>query len=927
VARAEAEGLVSLAQTSEAQVRHYVAQVRRKVPGARVIGIRTRGGWAGSDTVTVDGAELPVIVGRSPLQVREALLDLGGDARPAVLLTNLDERELGGDVVGRLARHRLYAIDSWQVVCELFGATSIDARIGEHRWLADALLEVLPPNGPDPVRAGVLDYRTAWSALLRYGLFFDDEVLDLRALLEWALEPGAVERYRSASDDLRAGLRDFLEDVAGSPARLVTGCLEAGYGSRVVSIGLVCRCVFGHGDDERARRTAIRLESYVGDKDISPADALAWASEAEGVVLRRMASGDVAGATRLRALADEFLAKELAAPELARASHFLPSSFKQRLTEVAAALDAVLLDAQAAVAPLERAAAHASAQVDARPREDLRSTLEMLPRLARWLVQPAEAANEGFAAVARRYVDDGSFVDWARKVVWGSAPGEPLASALARFGDAVRTRREAQSRAFASGLAAWSDAPSSKDLLPIEQVLDRIVVPLAEVRPVLLLVLDGMGLAVFHELLADIETHGWIDVAPQDDPRAVGPVIAALPSVTEFSRASLLAGRVCRGDQQAEKVAFELHAGMRAKAASTHPPRLFHKGDLRSPSGGLAPSVRESLQDPKQRIVGVVVNAVDDHLDSGGQLNVRWTCGSIAPLLDILDAAAEADRVVVLTADHGHVIEHGSEKLADGMGERWRADDGPARDGEIVVGARLVVPGRERVILPWSEGIRYGPKKVGYHGGASPQEVLVPLAVLTTPKSEVPGWTDLPPRTPAWWDPEPGVDSFPIEPPQVEVPKTKPAAPARAGHARRTERQRQPDLFVEAVTEREVVLSRTAVDSSSDTSTKAHLAIVWIDALIRSEVFLEQRERNKRQPIPDDRVRTILAALEERGGTLTRMALARRLGLHEMRLRGTIAALRRLLNVEGYDVLAEDESGATVTLNRELLFKQFGIGS
>jgi hypothetical protein len=926
VACAEAEGHVSLAQTSEAQVRHYVAQVRHKVPGARLIGIRTRGGWAGPDRITVDGADLPVIVGRSPLQVREALLGLGGDGHGAVLLTNLDERELGDDVVGRLARQRLHVIDSWQVVCELFGATTVDGRMSEQRWLADALLEVLPQNGPDPVRAGVLDYRSAWSALLRFDLDFDDEVLDLRALLEWALEPGAVERYRSAPDDLRSGLRDFLEDVAGSPARLITGCLEAGYGSRVVSIGLVCRSVFGQGDDESARRTAIRLESYVGEKDISPADALAWASEAEGVVLRRLASGDVAGATRLRALADEFLTKELAAPELARASHFLPSSFKQRLTEVAAGLDDVLLDGQAAIAPLERAAAHASAHVDARPREDLRSTLEMLPRLARWLVQPADGANDGFAAVARRYVDDGSFVDWARKVVWGSAPGEPLASSLARFGDAVRTRREAQSRAFASGLAAWSDAPSSKDLLPIEQVLDRIVVPLADLRPVLLLVLDGMGLAVFHELLADIETHGWIDLAPQDDPRPVGPVIAALPSVTEFSRASLLAGRVCRGDQQAEKLAFESHAGMRTKAASTHPPRLFHKSDLRNQSGGLAPALREALQDAKQRIVGVVVNAVDDHLDSGRQLNVRWTCGLISPLLDILDAAAEVGRVVVLTADHGHVIEHGTEKLADSEGERWRADDGAPRDGEIVLtGPRVLVPGRERVILPWSDGIRYGPKKGGYHGGASPQEVLVPLAVLSTPMNEVPGWTDLPPRTPVWWDPEPALDSSAIEPHQLEVPKAKTAAPAKAARARRTERQ--PDLFAGAVTGEAVEPPRTVVAATSDTSKQVHAAIVWIDILLASEVFLEQRERNKRQPITDDRVRTILAALEERGGTLTRTALARRLGLHEMRLRGTITALRRLLNVEGYDVLAEDESGATVTLNRELLFKQFGIGS
>lgn len=917
---------MSLARISEAQVRHYVAQVRRKVSGARVIGIRTRGGWAGPDTITVDEVELPIIVGRSPLQVREALLGVGDDGGSAVLLTDLDERQLGGDVVGRLARHRLYAIDSWQVVCDLFGAKSVDSRIGNQRWLADALLEVLPESGPDPVPAGVLDYRSAWTALLRFGLGFRDEVVDLRAILEWALEPGAIDRYAAAPEQLRAGLRSFLEDAAGAPARLITGCFEAGYGSRVVSIGLVCRCVFGPGED--AHRTAIRLERYVGEKDIPWADALAWASASEGVVLRLVESGDVAGAARLRALADEFLVKELAAADLARASHFLQSSFKQRLADLAAALDALLVEGTAAAARLERAAADASAHVDSRPRTDLRDTLEMLPRLARWLLLPPEDANGGFASIARRYLEDGSFVDWARKVVWGSAPGEPLASALARFGDVIRTRREAQSRAFATGLAAWSETPSSRDVLPVERILDQLVVPLAEVRPVLLLVLDGMGLAVFHELLADIETHGWIDLAPQDDPKPVGPVVAALPSVTEFSRTSLLAGKLCRGDQQTEKLAFEAHAGMRAKAASTHPPRLYHKGDLRSPSGGLAPPVREALQDPKQRIVGVVVNAVDDHLDSGGQLNVRWTCGLISPLLDILDAAAEADRVVVLTADHGHVVEHGTEQHAGTDGERWRSEEGGTpRDGEIVIsGPRMLVAGRERVILPWSDGIRYGPKKGGYHGGASPQEVVVPIAVLTTPMNEVPGWTELPPRVPSWWDPAPGPEPILIDP--AMVPDAAKAVPSpKAPRARRAERQ--PDLFAATTSEAVVELSRagTGVVGKVDTGTHIHVAVVWIDALLDNEVFREQRERNKRQPIPDDRVRAILAALDERGGTLTRTALARRLGLHEMRLRGTIAALRKLLNVEGYDVLSEDEASATVTLNRELLFKQFGIST
>lgn len=917
---------MSLARISEAQVRHYVTQVRRKVPGARVIGIRTRGGWAGPDRMNVEGVELPVIVGCSPLQIRDALLGLVEDGGSAILLTDLDEHQLGGDVVGRLARHRLYAIDSWQLVCELFGARTVDSRLASQRWLAEALLEVLPQSGPDPVPAGVLDYHTAWTALLRFGLGFEDEVVDLRALLEWALEPGAVERYLSAPEQLRAGLRAFFEDTAGAPARLVTGCLEAGYGSRAVPIGLVCRCVFASGNEASSHKMAIRLESYVGEKDLRPADALTWAREAEGLVLRRIESGDLSGAGKLRALADDFLANELAAPELARTSHLLPSALKQRLADVAAALDGVLTEGRPSLSAVEKAVADAAAHVDARPREELRGTLEVLPRLARWLVRlDEEAARDSFATVARRYLEDGSFVDWARKVISASTPPEPLASTLMRLEEAIRKRREGQSRAFASGLAAWSETPSDKGVLPIECVIDQVVLPLAEVRPVLLLVLDGMGLAVFHELLADIETHGWIDLAPESDPRPLGPVIAALPSVTGFSRASLLAGKLCRGDQRAEKLAFEGHAGMRAKAASSHPPRLFHKSDLRDPTGGLAVTLRNALQDPRQRILGVVVNAVDDHLDSGGQLNVRWSCGSISPLLEILDGAAEADRVVVLTADHGHVLERGTEKAGEAAGERWRGEDGDPREGEIVLsGPRMLVPGRARVILPWSEGIRYGPKKGGYHGGASPQEVLVPLAVLSTPVNEVPGWTDLPPRMPGWWEPEARPEAAAPETPDRSVPEPRRATSAKTG--RRPSSERQTDLFTVVEPGAEAAPAGTGALPATSVGRPVTVTVVWIDALFASEVFREQRERNKRQPIADERIRTILSALEERGGKVTRLALARRLGLHEIRLRGTIAAMRKLLNVEGYDVLSEDESGATVALNRDLLFKQFGIG-
>jgi hypothetical protein len=76
----------------------------------------------------------------------------------------------------------------------------------------------------------------------------------------------------------------------------------------------------------------------------------------------------------------------------------------------------------------------------------------------------------------------------------------------------------------------------------------------------------------------------------------------------------------------------------------------------------------------------------------------------------------------------------------------------------------------------------------------------------------------------------------------------------------------------------------------------------------------------------DDRIRALVEALDDRGGKLTQPALAQRLGLSPVRIRGIVAAVRRLLNVDGYDVLTLDEESDTVVLNLELLRVQFEIG-
>jgi hypothetical protein len=70
------------------------------------------------------------------------------------------------------------------------------------------------------------------------------------------------------------------------------------------------------------------------------------------------------------------------------------------------------------------------------------------------------------------------------------------------------------------------------------------------------------------------------------------------------------------------------------------------------------------------------------------------------------------------------------------------------------------VTGFTCIIAPWCETLRYAPKKHGYHGGATPQEVLVPIGVFARSEDTIEGWKPLPDRKPAWWN---GAEIQPVE--------------------------------------------------------------------------------------------------------------------------------------------------------------------
>ncbi len=177
------------------QLRFEVERVRRKDREneyeSLVIGFHATGPWRGESEVNLDGRRYAVVRADSALEFREALAVAEADDRPTVVLTALDQAELGHDVVARLARSKLWPVDPWEGVKGLFRARQLDPALRE-ACLAQALLEHQPPGrGYDPVPAGVLDAGTAWRAIYRHALGMEDREPDLPGLLRWAAETGA----------------------------------------------------------------------------------------------------------------------------------------------------------------------------------------------------------------------------------------------------------------------------------------------------------------------------------------------------------------------------------------------------------------------------------------------------------------------------------------------------------------------------------------------------------------------------------------------------------------------------------------------------------------------------------------------------------------------------------------------------------------
>lgn len=165
----------------------------------------------------------------------------------------------------------------------------------------------------------------------------------------------------------------------------------------------------------------------------------------------------------------------------------------------------------------------------------------MAIRLVRWLGGMGgneRPAPNSLADAAAYHLREGGHIDWARLSLGsGDAVGE-LSEAYAELFERATEARENQAKRFAILLNDWTAAGSTgKGVVPVERILESIVAPLAPKSPVLLLVMDGMSVAVCHELLSDVTRQDWVVIRGDDQP-PMTPGLATIPCVTEVSRTS-----------------------------------------------------------------------------------------------------------------------------------------------------------------------------------------------------------------------------------------------------------------------------------------------------------------------------------------------------------------------------------------------------
>lgn len=853
-------------QASRAVVEAAVRRALSRGSRERIIALRAAPEWRGAESFVVDGHGVDVRGCQTVLAVLDAVSAHTGDGF-LVLLT--PQEDLGDSLLARIADHELRPVNRFDLVRESFGAKLADPRLSSRSWawLAEALIDAQPPAGWPKLGGGVLTLETALSTLVAARFGGDP---DATTLLTWSSDNSALAAFRVLPETERAGLSDWLETEIGSVASVVFRLVETGHAVDAIPLGLVASAVYHEkaGRRQVAMQAKVRIEErFLGGARLAPETVRQFAESVESLWTRWLAGQDTLKRAETTVARAESILAELQAESLADLSDALDLGFDARLAALANQL----------IAPgepreLEEALNQVREHRRAAQRTDEMRTAEMAVRLARWL-RSSVRIPQTLDALAVRHVREWGWADRAIAALWqaDTARVPKAKAAYAAIYEAARRRRTELDEAFARRLESWTlHGSDTNELVLAENLLVRVVRPLA--APVVI-VLDGMSAAVACELADDIlRRWAWTEVGRRSDGREPG--LAVVPSMTRFSRTSLLCGELRDGTQRDEVPGFRAMWPGRKSA-------LFHKGNLAGDAGAkLDDEVLTAIAE-QATVVGVVLNAVDDSLDKGPtDGGDAWKVDGVAYLKQVLEAAWAAGRSVVLTSDHGHILQRETPVTTErSSSARYRT--GTPGTGEVLLRGPRVLAEDGAVVVAWEESIRYTSKHAGYHGGAALAEMVIPiLAFVPSARHCPPGWQvfDSGQHTPSWWSP----------------PVIGEKRPARA-----VARPKQEDALF-SVADLESLGARVT----------------------SSETFAAQRAFVRNAPAAEQMVK-LIDGLATAGGKLPVNVAADLVGQAPARMRGYVSQVSRLLNLEGYGVLTLIDGDRTVALDVSLLKLQF----
>lgn len=946
----------SLPDADLGSIKGLIRDLRGKKHHPGVVAVAAVPVWSGTDEITLDGQRVRIAAARSVLAIRDAIRSRP-DTDWLVVLTDQPSSSVPSGVAEHLVTNRLLNLDPFPLLRTAFAASEQEfGLLGDKNSIARAMLRELGER-PTPAPGGVLtnDHVFAELARTRFGL--DPVDFTPHHVAVWSVNPIGTQKYSSwsatADPVLVDQFLDWLSRRLGDLGPVLITTWRVQGPAQIVPLGLIAGLTAGAAvaaDDSAdvVTRVRTRLEMKIGNAVLAENQLASWSAVAGLAVA---AAPDPSSALT----AAQAWVPDLQAERLVVRSDMLPSALALRVTAFARELAGASTGRTSDLAGVENAwaavRAHRDAQVDtAKAPRDVRvgaAALRLLRRLAMPWPQP-----ETLVDWLNEYRDDLSWVDGVVNNAYIGAGDPQLAEATHVLVDAARASRAHLDRGFAAVLATAGTERHTGAGTPlyIEDVLDRVIVPLTARphgatggalglseparSPVLLVVADGMDVATANDVVADAGRHRpqWQDCVPRDGRPLT--TLAVLPTVTKFSRCSLLTGALAAGSQDRERAGFadwlQRH-GLRGNGQV-----LFHKADLDAVSKGhsLAADVRQAVQDTERRtVVACVLNDIDDALDRSDPIGTSWTVESFKHLDALLTEAASVGRTVVLVSDHGHVVERREQpsvQRGDQISARYRAATSGEQAGadEVIVQGERVRTEDHRAVLAVDEQLRYTGLKAGYHGGAALAEACVAVSILV--HGAIPTHLELessPGTPPLWWVLEDvasrgersdvldtartGTPSKPSKPqPSKPKPsKTKPVTTTKAAAAT------QDSLFDFG----------SSADASASTQEAADTGVDVYDEvgkLLASDLFAGQFKLYGRTL-----KRTAIAALLRDAiagnGLVPLTTVAATFEVKPTQARSVIAWLSQILNIDGVMVIAAQ--GDEVAVATGLLFEQFGV--